>query len=59
MPSMGIGKDLVDLGVIAGIGAVVLWIVLPSRRKKKTPTTNARAGVAAWDPDTDAGRRKR
>lgn len=60
MPGMGIGKELIDLGVIAAVGAFVLWIVRPSsRRKKKIPSKPAQAGPGAWDPDTDAGRRKR
>ncbi|HXZ50692.1 MAG TPA: hypothetical protein VEH51_01710 [Burkholderiales bacterium] len=56
---MGIGKELVDLGVIAAIGALVLWFVRPSGRKKKTPRKPVQGGPAVWDPDTDAGRRKR
>ncbi|HXZ93625.1 MAG TPA: hypothetical protein VEG36_12175 [Burkholderiales bacterium] len=54
------GRELVDLGVVAAIGALVLWVVRPSgRKKKKDPVRQAHAGPAAWDPDTDAGRRKR
>jgi len=59
MHRMGIGKELVDLGVIAAIGALVLWFVRPSGRKKKTPRKPVQGGPAVWDPDTDAGRRKR
>jgi len=60
MCAMTTGRELVDLGVIAAIGVLVLWIVRPSRRKKKKVAPRpAHGGPAAWDPDTDAGRRKR
>jgi len=60
MYAMITGRELVDLGVVAAIGALVLWVVRPSgRKKKKDPVRQAHAGPAAWDPDTDAGRRKR
>lgn len=60
MCPMTAGRELVDLGVIAAIGALVLWIVRPSgRKKKKVAPGPAHTGPGAWDPDTDAGRRKR
>jgi hypothetical protein len=57
--AMGLNRELVDLVAIAALGAFVVWIVRPSRRKKKIPSKSAQTGPAAWDPDTDAGRRKR
>jgi hypothetical protein len=56
---MSFNRELVDVVAIAALGAFVVWIVRPSRRKKKIPPKPAQGGAAAWDPDTDAGRRKR
>lgn len=56
--------ELLEFGIAAAvIGGIVLWIVvLPDRTRKKPPRQprpSRPAEHAAWDPDTDAGRRRR
>ena len=62
---MSTGFELLGLGAIAAvIGGIVLWVVImPGRARNKPAEKGPRkarsAERAAWDPDIDAGRRRR
>jgi len=62
---MSTGFELLGLGAIAAvIGGIVLWVVIMPGRARGKPAekgaSKARSAErAAWDPDIDAGRRRR
>jgi hypothetical protein len=60
---MSTGMELLGLGVLAAVAALVLWaVIVPGRAKRTAAKSTSRtraAGRAAWDPDIDAGRRHR
>ena len=64
---VGDGMDLLELGVIAGVIAVVVYwvIVLPARQRKRRERERARMNQThsgprqPWDPDLTRGRRNR
>ena len=64
---MSDGMDLLEIGVIAAVIAVVFyWVIyLPAREKKKRERERARMNQThsgprqPWDPDLTKGRRNR